>query len=121
MGIAYPRTGQRVAVIGLADEKAIYHAGGSGSVEPSFVSTPLQGITDAAKALGSQVTFDDGSCALRAAALAKTSDVVLVFVGDSVGGRRPTWGDGAVWLGLAGPSCGQTDELNVAQNLLLVT
>lgn len=81
MGIAYPRTGQRVAVIGLADEKAIYHAGGSGSVEPSFVSTPLQGITDAAKALGSQVTFDDGSCALRAAALAKTSDVVLVFVG----------------------------------------
>lgn len=75
------KTGQRVAVIGLADEKAIYHAGGSGSVEPSFVSTPLQGITDAAKALGSQVTFDDGSCALRAAALAKTSDVVLVFVG----------------------------------------
>ena len=73
---------QRIAVIGLADERSsIFHAGGSGSVEPSFVSTPLQGITDAAKVLGSEVIFDDGSCAVRAAVLAKMCDVTLVFVG----------------------------------------
>lgn len=33
----------KIAVIGLAASNAIYHAGGSGSVEPSFVSTPLEG------------------------------------------------------------------------------
>eukprot|EP00913_Durusdinium_trenchii_P004476 g4155.t1 len=52
-----------------------------GAAHSTSIAAGLDGITDAAKALGSQVTFDDGSCALRAAALAKTSDVVLVFVG----------------------------------------
>lgn len=72
---------KKIAVIGLADAKAIYHAGGSGSVEPSFVSTPLQGISQAAKALGSTVVFDDGLCTEKAAAIAQQSDVTVVFLG----------------------------------------
>ena len=72
---------KQIAVIGLADSKAIYHGGGSGSVEPSFVSTPLQGISKAAKAAGSTVVFDDGSCPKKAASLAAESDVTIVFVG----------------------------------------
>ena len=72
---------RKIAVIGLAGSNAIYHAGGSGSVEPSFVSTPLEGISQAAKLFGATVLFDDGACSQRAAGLAQQSDVTIVFLG----------------------------------------
>jgi len=72
--------GKRVAVIGLADANAIYHGGGSGSVQPSFVSTPLQGIRDAVGDSGT-VVYNDGRDVVAAAELAKQSDYAIVFVG----------------------------------------
>ncbi|CAE7379029.1 bglB, partial [Symbiodinium pilosum] len=72
--------GKRVAVIGLADAKAIYHAGGSGSVQPSSVSTPLQGFRDAVGDSGT-VEFNCGRDVNAAVELAKQSDYAVIFVG----------------------------------------
>ena len=42
------KTGQKIAVLGLAADLAVVGGGGSGSVVPSFVSTPLAGMRAAA-------------------------------------------------------------------------
>jgi beta-glucosidase len=69
-----------IAVIG-ADAAAFKTGGGSGHVTPFVVHTPRDAI--AARA-GKRVktSFDDGSDADRAAALAKSSNVAVVFAGD---------------------------------------
>ena len=40
--------GKKIALIGFASDGAVVHAGGSGSVVPSYVASPLEGITAAA-------------------------------------------------------------------------
>ena len=56
--------------------------GGSASVSSSGTITPLQGI-DAAAPSGVSVKYDAGILPITAAALAKSSSVAVVFVGDS--------------------------------------
>jgi len=68
--------GRRLAVIGSSP----VHAGGSGSVVPSFVAPPLEGVRSAA-GQGARVDFHDGKDLKEAAALAKEADFALVFVG----------------------------------------
>mmetsp|Transcript_88680 Transcript_88680/g.286487 ORF Transcript_88680/g.286487 Transcript_88680/m.286487 type:complete len:716 (-) Transcript_88680:73-2220(-) len=72
--------GKRLAVIGKADDKAIVHAGGSGSVVPSFVPWPLDGVRGAA-GQGATVQFNDGSDTEAAAKLAQAADYTIVFIG----------------------------------------
>ena len=74
-------TGLRnIAVIGFAaGDNAVVHAGGSGSVAPSSVVAPLDGIRAAAGA-GSAIHYHNGSNVTSAATLASTSDVAIVFV-----------------------------------------
>jgi beta-glucosidase len=69
-----------IAVIGK-DANAFITGGGSGDVTPFSFVTPLQAIRQRA---GSRVrvSYDDGSDASSAAALAKGADVALVFAGD---------------------------------------
>mmetsp|Transcript_8164 Transcript_8164/g.18242 ORF Transcript_8164/g.18242 Transcript_8164/m.18242 type:complete len:711 (-) Transcript_8164:162-2294(-) len=74
------RKGKRIAVIGYATDKAILHGGGSGSVTPSYVVTPLAGIT-AAAGKDATVSFDSGADIDAAKALAAESDFAVVFVG----------------------------------------
>ncbi|KAL6059482.1 Thermostable beta-glucosidase B [Balamuthia mandrillaris] len=93
-----PASLRRVAVIGWADEGAFIHGGGSGSVAPSRIITPLMGITNRLSAsspshlLSSHstsstssvtVTFSPGRPGQHAsaAAAAKASDVAIVFIG----------------------------------------
>src|SRR3954470_19545483 len=68
-----------IAVIGEATK--FKTGGGSGNVTPFTFNSPLDAIT---KRAGSavKVTYDDGSDAQRAADLAKSSDVAIVFAGD---------------------------------------
>ncbi|MFL5893914.1 MAG: glycoside hydrolase family 3 protein, partial [Thermoleophilaceae bacterium] len=69
-----------IAVIG-ADASGFKTGGGSADVQPfSFVS-PLDAITKRAGP-GVKVSYDDGSDAQRAADLAKSSDVAILFAGD---------------------------------------
>lgn len=73
------KKGQKIAVLGLADHTAITHSEGSGTVEPSFVKTPLAEITNVAGQ--DHVVFHDGNDTAAAAAVAKSADVAIVFVG----------------------------------------
>jgi beta-glucosidase len=68
-----------IAVIG-ADASKFKTGGGSGAVTPFSFETPLDAITK--RAPGAKVTYDDGSDAARAAALAKSSDATILFAGD---------------------------------------
>eukprot|EP00971_Amphidinium_carterae_P215914 4285824-Amphidinium_carterae.1 len=68
--------GKNVAVIGFAADNAITHGGGSGSVSPSYLVTPLAGIGFLA-----DVTYLDGTDLAAAEAAAATSDYVVLFVG----------------------------------------
>lgn len=81
-GLLPLKTGVRtLAVIGFAAaNNTVVHAGGSGSVVPSYIANPLDAIKAAAAASSMVVTFDSGHDASTAAALAKRSDVALVFV-----------------------------------------
>jgi len=72
--------GRHLAVIGLADASAPVHAGGSGSVVPSFIATPLEGVRMAAGA-GAKVDFCNGSDVQAAVNFAKQADFTIVFVG----------------------------------------
>src|SRR4051794_29651659 len=69
-----------IAVIG-ADATKFKTGGGSGNVTPFEFASPLDAITKRAGP-GVKVSFDDGSDASRAAALAKSSDIAIVFAGD---------------------------------------
>eukprot|EP00933_Yihiella_yeosuensis_P032336 TRINITY_DN25930_c0_g1_i1.p1 TRINITY_DN25930_c0_g1~~TRINITY_DN25930_c0_g1_i1.p1 ORF type:complete len:733 (+),score=141.33 TRINITY_DN25930_c0_g1_i1:163-2199(+) len=71
---------KRFAVLGLADENALTHGGGSGEVIPAFVSTPLAGIA-AAAGDGAIVKFNNGSNIEAAAELAAQSDYAIIFAG----------------------------------------
>lgn len=84
-------TGAKIALIGRAGADAFTHGGGSGTVSPSRVITPLMGITNKVTD-ASHVTFNDGSNVAAAAAAAAAADVAVVFVGttSSEGGDRKT-------------------------------
>jgi beta-glucosidase len=69
-----------IAVIG-ADADQFKTGGGSGAVAPFSFTTPRDAIAARAGS-GVDTRFDDGSDAARAAALAKGSDVAIVFAGD---------------------------------------
>lgn len=72
-----PASGKTVAVIGFGDVGAVVHGGGSGSVAPSYISTPLAGIEAVLGAAA--VTFDDGTDLNATVAAAKKADVAIVF------------------------------------------
>jgi beta-glucosidase len=72
-----------IAVIGAdASLSPQTDGGGSASVSSSGTITPLQGI-EAAAPSGVSVKYDTGILPVTAAALAKSSSVAVVFVGDS--------------------------------------
>jgi beta-glucosidase len=75
-----PASIRSIAIIG-ADADGFKTGGGSGAVRPFSVTTPRQAITERAGD-GIAVTYDDGSDPGRAASLAKSSDVAIVFAGD---------------------------------------
>lgn len=68
----------RIAVIGESADR-IVSGGGSSSVQPFSVTTPLQGIT-ARAGNGVQIDYHDGGNLADAAALARNADIALVFV-----------------------------------------
>jgi beta-glucosidase len=68
-----------IAVIGAA-ATTFTTGGGSGNVKPFAFHDPLTAIK--ARARGSQVVYDDGSDAARAATVAKGADVAIVFAAD---------------------------------------
>ena len=45
-----PKSGKKIAVVGFIGSNAVVHGGGSGSVVPSFIASPLAGITSVAGA-----------------------------------------------------------------------
>jgi len=73
------KQGQKIAFIGRASDNCFTHSGGSGSVEPSRVVTPMQGAMS--KISGSSLTYIDGKDIAAAVALAKAADVAVVFAG----------------------------------------
>jgi len=68
-----------IAVLGFATSNAVVHAGGSGSVVPSYISQPLDAIR-AAAGEGTTVTYADGSDLSAASTLAAAADVAIIFV-----------------------------------------
>jgi beta-glucosidase len=70
-----------IAVIGPYAARAITGGGGSSHVVPLYTVDPVKGIEDRAGS-GVKVSFNDGSDVAQAAALAKSSDVAIVMVGD---------------------------------------
>jgi beta-glucosidase len=74
------KQGQKIAFIGRASDNCFTHSGGSGSVEPSRVVTPLQGALHKVSS-GSSITYNDGKDIGAAAAAAKAADVAVVFAG----------------------------------------
>jgi len=73
-----PKSGKKIALIGFIGSNAIVHGGGSGSVVPSSIATPLAGVT---AVVGSMVTSYNGTEATQAAAVATAADIAVVFVG----------------------------------------
>jgi beta-glucosidase len=70
-----------LAVIGAPAARFVT-GGGSSDVTPYSFVTPLDGITARAAAAGAVVRYDDGSDPVRAAALARSSDVAIVVAAD---------------------------------------
>jgi len=70
-----------IAVIGATADEYV-NGGGSSAVNPAILTTPLTSIR-ARVGPDVTVTFDDGSNGARAALLAASSDVALVFVTDN--------------------------------------
>ena len=68
---------KKVAVIGFGSDNAVVHAGGSGSVVPSSVVSPLQGVN---AVLSSPATYSDGTDLEEAVGMAAAADVAIVFV-----------------------------------------
>jgi beta-glucosidase len=73
-------SGKKLAVLGFAGANAVVHGGGSGSVVPSFVATPIDGIK-AAAGPSATVNFDNGTDIKAAAALAASADYAIIFAG----------------------------------------
>ena len=73
------RSPETIAVIGAA-ATTFTTGGGSGNVKPFDFHDPLSAIR--ARAHGSQVVYDDGSDADRAAGVAKAADVAIVVAAD---------------------------------------
>jgi len=82
-GVLPIKKGRTVAIIGLADtNNALSHAGGSGSVVPSFIATPLSSFRaqygiDA----DTKVSYCDGTNVIECVANAQAADVAVVFAG----------------------------------------
>ena len=74
------KQGQKIAFIGRASDNCFTHSGGSGSVEPSRIVTPLQGALLKVSS-SSSITYVDGKDISAAAAAAKAADVAVVFAG----------------------------------------
>jgi beta-glucosidase len=74
------KQGQKIAFIGRASDNCFTHSGGSGSVEPSRIVTPLQGALHKVSS-SSSITYVDGKDISAAAAAAKAADVAVVFAG----------------------------------------
>jgi beta-glucosidase len=76
-----PKGLQNIAIIGPYAAKAITGGGGSSHVVPLYTVTPVDGIQ---QRLGTKakVSFSDGKDVAEAVALAKSSDVAIVMVGD---------------------------------------
>lgn len=77
-------SGKKIAVIGLdAGLGAVTaaQAGGSVHVNQPLVVTPLQALTTRAAQAGDTVVYNDGSNPQLAAALAKASDLAIVYAG----------------------------------------
>lgn len=74
------KQGQKIALIGRASDNCFTHSGGSGSVEPSRIVTPLQGALQKVGS-SSSITYVDGKDISAAAAAAKAADVAVVFAG----------------------------------------
>ncbi len=70
-----------IAVIGPYAARAITGGGGSSHVVPLYTVDPVKGIAHRAGS-GVKVRFNDGSDVAQAAALAKSSDIAIVMVGD---------------------------------------
>jgi beta-glucosidase len=80
--LPYSTTTPSIAVIGAdASTSPMTGGGGSASVVPSSVITPLQGIKSAVSS-GTTVTYDDGSNLAAAAQDAKNASEAVVFVND---------------------------------------
>ena len=69
----------KLAVIGLADDAAITHGGGSGSVVPSYIVKPLEGLKAAAPS--ASISYVSGADPAAAATAAAAADVAIVFAG----------------------------------------
>mmetsp|Transcript_10556 Transcript_10556/g.19435 ORF Transcript_10556/g.19435 Transcript_10556/m.19435 type:complete len:802 (-) Transcript_10556:40-2445(-) len=70
----------KLALIGFASSNAVLGGSGSGSVIPSSISTPLDAIRSEVGPDAS-VMYNDGTDIASAAALARTADYSIVFVG----------------------------------------
>ena len=77
-----------IALIGPRAQAREASTGGEGSskVVPLYTITPIQGLRNVLTALGSTatVTYDDGADPPAAAALAASSDIAIVMVGDTL-------------------------------------
>jgi len=104
------RPGLRLALLGLAGAKALVGGGGSGSVVPSYLVTPLEGIT-AAAGPGAEVVFGEGKNITRARELAAGADFAIVFVGtlSEEAKDRPSLSLDAVCDADRGLSCTQNE------------
>jgi beta-glucosidase len=77
-------SGQRIALIGLdagPDAVTAAQAGGSVHVNQPDVVTPLQALTARAARAGDTVVYSDGNDVQAAAALAKSSNLAVVYAG----------------------------------------
>lgn len=91
-----------IAVIGSPANRYV-RGSGSSEVSPFFTTTVLQGITRRAPT-GVRVAYDDGSDPLRAASLARSSDVAVVVAADS-----ESEGTDKACIALSCPSVGLPD------------
>lgn len=77
----------RLALIGAEAKKPTVHGGGSGQVVPYYTSAPYDAIVEAVGDVR-RVSYDDGSDPAKAAALAASAEVAIVFAAtDSSEGR----------------------------------
>ena len=70
---------KKIAVIGFGSDNAVVHGGGSGSVVPSSIVSPLEGINAVIKS-NSEASYSDGTDLGEAVGMAKAADVAVVFV-----------------------------------------
>ena len=68
---------KKVAIIGFGSTNAVVHGGGSGSVVPSSIVSPLEGMNEV---LSTAATYSDGTDLEEAVSMAKAADVAVVFV-----------------------------------------